>query len=222
MTDGTRISLAGHVLTLLPDRAAWWPARRALVVADVHLGKGAHFRAQGFPVPSGGTRLDLARLKSLVESHEALELWILGDLFHTRATDAFHDHFSRWRRSIPRCRVALVRGNHDRDVQLPEAWAIETTDDALVDGIRLVHAPGAQQEQAEIAGHVHPALSLGSRRSDSLRAPVFWLRGQQLVLPAFGSFTGGFSIRPGREDRVFAVGPDTVVEVRHRGARRAS
>lgn len=40
----------------LPQRVAFWLARRWLVVADAHFGKAAVFRARGVPVPRGTTQ----------------------------------------------------------------------------------------------------------------------------------------------------------------------
>jgi metallophosphoesterase superfamily enzyme len=45
------IEAAGEVLTLLPQRALFWPAMSMLVIADIHFGKAASFRAQGIPGP---------------------------------------------------------------------------------------------------------------------------------------------------------------------------
>lgn len=82
------------------------------------------------------------------------------------------------------------------------------------EALRLVHAPGDESaDGGELAGHLHPVRHLRDRRADALRVPVFWLRGMQLTLPAFGSVTGGYAVNPRTGDRVFAVGPDQVVEL---------
>ncbi|MFL5519615.1 MAG: DEAD/DEAH box helicase, partial [Gemmatimonadales bacterium] len=78
------LELAGEHVALLAERALWWPARRTLVVADVHLGKAATFRAAGIPIPSGSTGDDLARLDRALARTGATALVILGDLFHAR------------------------------------------------------------------------------------------------------------------------------------------
>jgi uncharacterized protein len=44
-----------------------------------------------------------------------------------------------------------------------------------------------------------------------LRVPVFWQRPDYLVMPSFGSFTGGASIRPEPGDSLFAVAPERVI-----------
>ena len=44
----------GQPLQLLGAKAAWDPQRRALLVADLHLGKAESFQAHGIPLPSDG------------------------------------------------------------------------------------------------------------------------------------------------------------------------
>ena len=88
-------------------------------------------------------------------------------------------------------------------------------DDHEVDGIVLRHEPVDTCDDPGIAGHIHPTVRLGLGRGDRLRAPAFWLRSNQLVLPAFGSFTGGCNIAASTGERLFAIGPDAVVEVAH-------
>ncbi|MBZ0171464.1 MAG: DEAD/DEAH box helicase, partial [Phycisphaerales bacterium] len=74
------IEFADEQLDLLPERAVWWPARRTLLVADLHLGKPASFRSAGAPVPEQVTGADLARLSSLIKTQHAQRVIVLGDL----------------------------------------------------------------------------------------------------------------------------------------------
>ncbi len=70
-----RISFAGERLVLLPDRAIYWEKRATLLVADVHLGKGAAFRAMGVPVPAGNSAKDLKRLSALLAATAVDHSW---------------------------------------------------------------------------------------------------------------------------------------------------
>ena len=60
------IEFGGETLVLLPDRAMFWPAQQALLVADTHFGKAGVFRRAGVPIPEGIDAHDLARLSRLV------------------------------------------------------------------------------------------------------------------------------------------------------------
>lgn len=78
------VELAGEILWLLAHKAVYWPARRMLVIADIHFGKAAAFRALGVPVPRGTTTQNLLALDVLLASYACEEIVFLGD-FCTRA-----------------------------------------------------------------------------------------------------------------------------------------
>lgn len=216
------MELAGARLQLLPQRAIWWPQQRAILAADVHLGKGAEFRKRGMAVPAGSTTDDFQRLADLVADYDAEQLWILGDLFHSGASAGLAAAFANWRQTLRAARVVLVRGNHDGALHIPASWSLEVVTEMEAAGLLLRHEPRANSGEAEIAGHLHPSYRIRAGRADSLRSPAFWLRGERLVMPAFGSFTGGYNITPEARERVFAVGPDCVVEVSARSGRRTA
>jgi len=212
------IACAGEALIPLADRALLWPRTRTLIVADLHLGKGAAFRRAGVPVPSGATATDLARLDALLAGHAPERLLVLGDLFHTRlsqdepamaAIDAFRSRHAG-------LAITAIRGNHDRQVErLPATWRIEWIAGCLHQPpFVLAHEPEPDPRGVVLAGHIHPVLLLKSRR-DSARLPVFWFRHTQRigVLPSFGSFTGGYPVRPAADDAVIAVTPDGLVPI---------
>lgn len=117
MIDGSLgLELAGEGVELLARRALWWPARRTLLVADLHLGKEDVFRAGGIPIPGDATGNDLAALTSLANRVNAGELVVLGDFFHgpESRSPGVHRALVRWREALGPRRVTLVRGNHDR------------------------------------------------------------------------------------------------------------
>ena len=78
MSEHLAIEHCGETLWLMPDRALYWPARRALLVADVHIGKAASYRALHQPVPRGTTEATLLRLDALLAACECEMLIVLG------------------------------------------------------------------------------------------------------------------------------------------------
>lgn len=207
---------AGESLTLVPERAVWWPARRTLIAADLHLGKPAAFRAAGVPVPESVTGADLDRLSSVLERFAAARLIVLGDLLHAPSglTTETLDRVALWRARHPDLRVMLIRGNHDRRCGDPApALRIEAFEPPVVEGpLAFVHEPAAMDGLHVLAGHIHPCARLRGPIGGTLRAPCFWFSARTAVLPAFGTFTGCASIRPTTGDRVFLVGPGCVEE----------
>ena len=213
VSGAAQLHFGGEVLHLLPGRAAWWPRRRALLIADAHVGKGGFFRAQGIAVPRGSSGGTLERLSRLVRQLDIARVYSLGDFLHAAPTAAVVQSLDNWRARHPDLRMTLIPGNHDRILTELEfdGWTIANSPDT--DALKLRHEPVPSPKDPTICGHLHPVLRLGSGRADRLTTAVFWLSGKQLILPAFGNFTGGFAIRPNQGDRVFAVGPDAVLEV---------
>lgn len=208
--------IAGERLQLLADRALFWPRAQTLIVADVHLGKGAAFRRAGVAVPSGATQADLERLDALLAATQAQRLLVLGDLFHARvsadepaiaAIDAFRARHAA-------LAIDVIRGNHDRGVErLPARWNLRWVESSLHEPpFVFAHAPTPDARGYVLCGHVHPVVRLRTR-SDALRLPVFWFDDAARVglLPSFGGFTGGYEVRPQPRDRVVAVTPDGLV-----------
>lgn len=212
------IDFARQQFWLLPDRAVWWPARSTLIVTDLHFGKAASFRSVGVPVPAGATNKDLARLSSMINQTGAQRLLLLGDFLHSRGgrhAEVF-DAIAAWRATHVHVPIRLVRGNHDHSAgRVPTEWNIEEVDEPYAeDGIAFSHHPDCPGAEPTIAGHVHPVLSVQDYDGSQVSIPCFVMDQRCLILPAFGTFTGGhrMSRQPGR--RLFMLAGGRVVAMR--------
>ncbi|MBV9891401.1 MAG: ligase-associated DNA damage response endonuclease PdeM, partial [Rhizobacter sp.] len=208
------IAVGGQPLTLLPEKAAFLPASRTLLVADAHIGKAVTFRALGVPVPRGTTSETLAALSTLIERWRARRVVFLGDFLHSARAHAAATigAVARWRRAHAPLELVLVRGNHDNRAGDPPAHlGIDVVDEPYAHGgLALCHHPRARRGSYVVAGHLHPCIGIAGRGFDHLRLACFWLGDDVGVLPAFGAFTGMHPIRPNENDRVFAVADDAV------------
>ncbi|MEC5399899.1 ligase-associated DNA damage response endonuclease PdeM [Uliginosibacterium sp. H1] len=226
----TAITVAGETLVLLPERAAWWPRARTLLVADVHLGKSATFRRHGLPVPAGSTDENLGRLDACLQRYPARRLLCLGDLTHAAAghTDRLLARLAAWRGQHPGLAIELVRGNHDRHAGVPATLQLQVHDDVLAEPPFLfchdlhepqlrapqLHAPllrdpAPTRDGYRLAGHVHPGVLLEAH-GDKLRLPCFLFGEREGLLPAFGAFTGLHVVSPGNGDACYPVTPERV------------
>ncbi|MDL2357919.1 MAG: ligase-associated DNA damage response endonuclease PdeM, partial [Pseudomonadota bacterium] len=207
------VVVAGETLLLLAQKALYWPARKMLVVADIHFGKAASFRAQGVPVPRGTTSANLAALDALMAAHDIAHIMFLGDFLHARAAHASATVAAMlaWRRRHPDLKLTLVRGNHDRHAGDPAAaLAIEMVDEPYaLAPFAFCHHPDLATPGYALAGHLHPTFLLATR-FDALRLPCFVVGPERMILPAFGAFTGGFPVVAGAGDAIYVSAGETL------------
>ena len=207
------IVVLGEQLSLLPQRAVLWRARKMLIVADIHFGKAAAFRAGGIPVPHGTTRANLDALDALIATHGIGHILFLGDFLHAKTARAPATLLAlqRWRESHPDLQLTLVRGNHDRHAgDPPPQLAVEVVDEPWrVGPLALCHHPQELIGAYVLAGHVHPVVRLSVGR-DSLRLPCFVFGAAQATLPAFGAFTGGYEVSARQDEQLFVCTDDRV------------
>ncbi len=218
-----RITLAGATLLLHPFRAALWEQEQTMLLADLHLGKARHFRKAGLPVPQEVSDASQDRLCSLLIDLRPRRVVFLGDLFHS----AYNRDWGELAEIIAMFReveFCLVPGNHD----------ILKPDDYLEAGLRLLpsawpegpflfsHHPVLPEEDPleergstlyNIAGHIHPSVTLRGKGRQARRLPCFFFGERQGILPAFGGFTGHARVRASAKDRVFVIGDGVVLEV---------
>lgn len=203
---------------LLPEKAIFLPVSRTLIVADLHFGKVNHFRRAGLPVPSTANARNAERLIDLIRELEPVRTVFLGDLFHSAYNDDW-EVVGQIVRHFPACLFDLVRGNHDilSDLQYTRQ-GIRLFEQETVESLLLTHEPLPSNQipagVVNVAGHLHPAASLVGKGRQSLRLPCFWFSSHQLILPAFGSFTGLAAIYPDEKDSVFVIVEGRIMELR--------
>lgn len=209
------VLVRGELLHLRPDRAIWWPRRRTLVVADLHLGKEAAYLDLGAPMPSGVLEETLARLDRLVIATGAARLVVLGDLVHrpNGLTDEVVESVARWRARFDGD-LDLVPGNHDELVPaLPAQWRVARLAPAVLDPPFVhLHESKPQVGGYALGGHLHPVVRIEGR-VDRLLLPCFVIGARRAILPAFTRFSRGVRVVPESGDRLYAVVEDSVVEL---------
>ncbi|MGK5045050.1 ligase-associated DNA damage response endonuclease PdeM [Janthinobacterium sp. GB4P2] len=202
------VELAGELVWLLAHKAVYWPARKMLIIADIHFGKAAAFRALGVPVPRGTTTQNLLALDALLVSHVCEEIVFLGDFLHARAAhaDATVAAMLAWRMRHADVRLTVVRGNHDAHAGDPAAaLGISMVNEPhQVGKLSFCHHPDTVAPGYVLAGHVHPVFHLRADRN-GLRLPCFLLGRQRAILPSFGAFTGGHAVQPAAGERVYVT-----------------
>ncbi|RYE14077.1 MAG: ligase-associated DNA damage response endonuclease PdeM, partial [Sphingobacteriales bacterium] len=150
-------------LLLLPQRAIYWEQQKALIAADVHLGKVGHFRKAGIAVPRDMEQDDLAQLSDLIDQYRPEKIFFLGDLFHSDM-NADWDWFAMWRQKHAKIEIILIRGNHDiiNDSHY-HALNISLHNQLLAGPFLMLHHPLTELKLAAtegyvLCGHIHPGI----------------------------------------------------------------
>lgn len=178
--------------------AFYWHDERLLIVSDLHLEKGSSFAMRGVLLPPFDTAATLSRLGAAIARHNPRRVIALGD--------SFHDGEAHQRLCVTD-REALsalqsgrdwiwIAGNHDP--ALPREIGGTVAADVAIGPIVFRHEPTGAV--GEIAGHLHPKARV-TTRGRSVERRCFASDGMRAVMPAFGAYTGGLSIR----DAAFAA-----------------
>ena len=205
-------SFAGHDLAALPGGALWWGRRRALIVADLHFEKASWFAMAGQMLPPYDSLATLTDLSALVAACDPCELWCLGD--------SFHDSEGCVR--LPAEAQAMLRaltgaldwvwitGNHD--AALIDHCGGRIVDEAEVDGLVLRHEADPREVRPELSGHFHPKFRVAVR-GRSVARRCFIASETKLILPSFGSLTGGLDAAHPEIVRVAGAAAEALVPV---------
>jgi len=203
-----------------------WPARGTVVVADLHLEKGTGFAKHGTLLPPYDSRTTLKRLKGVLNRHRPERVIALGDSFHDgdAASRLPHDDAATLSRLTGELEWIWIAGNHDP--QPPEEFGGTVTDEFTDGAVIFRHEAQAGPVFGEISGHFHPKAAV-TVRGRSISAPCFVGDGRRLILPSFGSYTGGLDVHdPAIADlfeRRFVVhmlGRNSIHQISQHGLRR--
>ena len=210
------ITFQKQTLHLHPFRAIFWEEQDALLIADLHLGKAAHFRKHGLAVPAVVLQKNLENLQILIDTFAPQRVIFLGDLFHSTLNYVWQ-YFVRFMENYGDLCFELVQGNHD--ILPPELYAAAQltvyTEPLVVEAFIFSHYP-LEEVPARLYnfyGHLHPGVKLSGYGGQSMRLPCFHFGKRQAVLPAFGKFTGLAIVRPVAGDQVFVIGEGQVFAV---------
>lgn len=204
--------LGGLQLILLPEKAVWIPALKSLIVADVHLDKAAHFRKNGLPVPDLESTGSIKTLAQLLQALRPEQLVVLGDLIHTTIGQEL-SAFTNLTSQIPACK--LITGNHDKQLHghfLGENW--EASTNMRMGEVLLVHGDQPIPSTTwSICGHWHPGVRIKMEFKKQVFPAFIYRNQQQLILPAFGKFTGLQTKMVLPADEVFIVNSGKIWQV---------
>jgi len=183
-------SFAGETFLATPDGALFWRDRGALLVADLHLEKASWFARLGQFLPPYDSHATLTALAAAIEQTGATRLYCLGDSFHDRfGCDRLPANARALLTDLTgRVDWTWIVGNHDPGFADHCGGRIE--EEVEAGGIVLRHEAMREDTRPEISGHYHPKLRVNLRGRHVSRR-CFVVSATKLIMPAFGSLTGG-------------------------------
>jgi DNA ligase-associated metallophosphoesterase len=208
------IIVHNHTFLLLPEKAVFWKKQKALIIADIHLGKATHFRKHGMALPVQSSEKDYELLQKLIEKFLPEKIFFLGDLFHSDY-NAEWNRFKNFRMQNSTVGFVLIKGNHDvLPVKKYTECNIEVIDKFQHENILLLHENNVTNNKAfTLSGHIHPGIKLKGKGKQTLSLPCFYQKENELILPAFGSLTGLYFIQPEKKEEVYVVAANEVVRL---------
>ena len=182
-------SLMGANLVALPSGALWWPERGILCVSDMHLGKSDRIaRRRGSMLPPYEVRDTLTRLEAAIADTKPQTIVCLGDSFDDlNAQISLQDSEVQWITRLQAGRSWVwIEGNHDPGpIEFGGTHLAEFKEGPL----RFCHI-ATPAGRGEISGHYHPKTSIKAK-DRTISRPSFLVDDQRVIMPAFGTFTGG-------------------------------
>lgn len=206
------IQLQGEEIQLLAERALHWPAQKTLIVADLHWGKTAHFRKNGIAIPGASQQQDEIRLAQLIRQYNVERLVIAGDLFHSKGNNEV-DSFSHWRTMHTSLHIDLVTGNHDiLPAEKYLSWNLNMADGLNISPFFISHDVPKTCDSFCIHGHIHPAIRITGKGNQAIRLSCFCEDEGRLILPAFGQFTGKYTLNADDHKHLYVIADTTVMK----------
>lgn len=193
MASWLEVAFAGHYVVLDAELALYWAEHGTLVVSDLHLEKSTFLAQFGSTIPAYDSHDTLVRLERLIARYRPKVLILLGDTFHDKSAwerleDRTRGDLLRLCGSVEHC--CFVEGNHDVGVSADPGLCF--ADDYVIENVVFSHEPTVS-DLPQVIGHFHPKLRT-SLHGHKLSGKCFAVNERLLIMPAFGSFTGGLDL----------------------------
>lgn len=187
------LSFAHETLQPLACGALYWPAQRALLVADLHLEKASAFARRGWLLPPYDSAETLRLLIDALEATRAERVICLGDSFHDAGGPGRLPGGPR--AALKALTASLdwlwITGNHDDAAGASLGGRVMA--EARIGALTLRHEADPDDPTPELSGHFHPKIAISIRGRRIVRR-CFAVSSTKLILPAYGAFTGGLDV----------------------------
>ena len=187
--------IAGNEAVLDVSGALYLPQDKLLVVSDMHLEKGTSWARRGIFLPPYDSKLTLTALQKVVNRFQPLRILFLGDSFHDKSAPFRLQTVELETLNLIAAKHEFiwVTGNHDPEI--PDMLPGICCEELHASGLHFAHIPTKTFDaEGQLAGHLHP-VALINGRGRNLRRRCFITDGKRMIMPAFGAYTGGLSVK---------------------------
>lgn len=191
-------------LMAMPSGALFLPDAGALCVSDLHLGKADRIaRRSGRMLPPYEVQETLSKLEADVLETAPKTVICLGDSFDDlAAADDLAEDMRLWLTRLQAGRHWVwIEGNHDPG---PVDLGGSHRDEMVIAGLTFRHI--ATDAVAEVSGHYHPKHSVAGRSR-----PAFLYDHARLIMPAYGTYTGGLRSQAPDLRKLFSAPPMAIL-----------
>jgi DNA ligase-associated metallophosphoesterase len=189
----TLIEFAGTHFVPQPCGAMFWRNESMLIVSDLHFEKSSHFAMKGVFLPPYDSFETLTKLLETCRFLHPKTILFLGDVFHDSngLQRLNHDTQSLFTHIYENYNILWIDGNHDRG---SSPVGIPVYESYSLQNINFRHIAKQEDNEYEISGHYHPCISF-YHKGHKVRRPCFIFNKHKLMMPAYGSLTGGLDCR---------------------------
>lgn len=216
INKGQAVEIMACPFLLLPEKAMYWPEKEMLILSDPHLGKVTHFRKAGIGVPLEAKNENWRNLNDLIATHAPKTVYILGDLFHSTYNNEWQE-LEAFMSVFDKVEFHLVLGNHDiLDSEVYQKSRLIISDRSIHDQFIFTHHPLEEPDEDlfNFCGHIHPSVMLSGKGRQRVKLPCFYFSECQLVLPAFGVFTGTMNLEIEKATSIYGVAEGQVLKIK--------
>ena len=188
------VFFANQNFSIFPNGELYWQNKKTLIISDLHFEKGSFFSETRQFIPPFDTIETLRQLSKFIDDHPVEMIIFLGDLVHDKfafqrmALEAKELFFE----ILKNINCTLTVGNHD-DTSFLKDIGLNLTENIIIDDICFSHHPTIDKKFS-VFGHYHPKVRL-KINSRGIWTPCFIANKEKLLMPSYGYFTGGLSIK---------------------------
>ena len=196
------VFFANQNFSIFPNGELYWRNKKILIVSDLHFEKGSFFSETRQFIPPFDTIETLRQLSKFIDHYPVEMIIFLGDLIHDkfafqRMTGEAKGIFFEILKNI---NCTLTVGNHDNTNFLIDI-GLNLTENIIIDDICFSHYPSIDK-MFSVFGHYHPKVRL-KISSRGIWTSCLILNKEKLLMPSYGYFTGGLSIKSQEIQKLF-------------------